>query len=117
MESSCSPLLGGSPTPGLRWISLAEESKGIIEEICKTSLKDAVNNIKTRIVSFLTDFYLNRKPVVESIKVSIDGKSIAQDSVNGWEYIENGYILRFHGEAIPSASAKLSIEFTPAEAK
>ena len=115
--SSCPATIGGTPNPGLRWVALAEASGGSVDEICKTSLNAAVTNIKKRIIAYLTDYHLGRKPAIETIKVAINGVQIFQDMLNGWEYIEDGYIIRFHGTAVPSTESKVNIDFTPAEAK
>lgn len=117
LDSSCSTALDGIyKEPGTRWIDLATKSEGRVEAICDTSLGVAVDNVKKRIVEILTDFKLGRKPDVSTIKISINGVMIPQSKVNGWEYIEEGYIIRFHGTAVPGADARILVDFTPAEA-
>lgn len=101
---------------GLRYMALVEASGGRNESICKTSLDQAVNNIRARIVEVMTDFPLDRKPVIETITVFVNGAKLAQDDVNGWSYVADGNFIRFNGAAVPAADAEILIDFKPAEA-
>lgn len=117
LQSSCSTALDGTyKEPGLKWIDLANASGGLIQPICDTSLAQAVDNIRQRIVQVLTDFHIGRKPKVETIVVKINGQIVPQSTTDGWEYIADGEIIRFHGSAVPGANASISIDFDPAEA-
>ncbi len=117
LQSSCSTALDGIyKEPGLKWIDLANASGGLVQPVCDTSLANAMENIRKRIVQVLTDFHLGRKPLVDSILVKVDGQVVPRSSVNGWDYIEDGYLVRFYGTAVPGADAKISIDFDPAEA-
>lgn len=117
LQSSCSTVLGGEyKEPGLRWIELAKVSGGQVEAICDGTLAMAVENIRKRIVETLTDFHLGREPRVETLSVKINGQLVPQSNVNGWEYLPEGYVIRFHGTAVPGADAKILVDFTPASA-
>lgn len=117
LQSSCSTALDGIyKEPGQKWIELAQLSGGLVQPICDTTLAAAMENIRKRIVQVLTDFHIGRKPKVETIVVKINGQVIPQSKVNGWEYIETGHIIRFHGTAVPGADARISIDFDPFEA-
>jgi hypothetical protein len=117
LQSSCSTALDGIyKEPGLKWIALAQASGGLVQPICDTTLAQAVDNIRSRIVQVLTDFHLGRKPKIETIVVKINGQLIPQSNINGWQYIEKGYVIRFYGSAVPSADSSISVDFTPAEA-
>lgn len=119
LESSCTtaPTPGGEfREPGSRWIELAGLSGGRVEAICDSTLANAVDNVRKRIVQVLTDFHLGRKPKVETIKVRVNGVEVPKSNVNGWDYIAEGYIVRFYGSAVPGADDKISVDFTPAEA-
>jgi hypothetical protein len=117
LQSSCTTALDGIyKEPGLKWIDLANMSGGLVQPICDTTLSLAVDNIRKRIVEVLTDFHLGRKAKIESIIVKVNGVAVPQSTVNGWEYIDNGYLVRFHGTAVPGADAQISITFDPAEA-
>ncbi|MBX3017494.1 MAG: VWA domain-containing protein [Bdellovibrionaceae bacterium] len=101
---------------GLRYMDLVRASGGRNESICKTSLDQAVNNIRARIVEVMTDFPLDRKPVLETLTVFVNGVKLAQDDKNGWSYFAEGNFIRFNGTAVPSADAEILIDFKPAEA-
>lgn len=101
---------------GLRYMALATASGGVKESICRSSLSNAIRSIGARIEQVLTEFYLQRRPVVDSITVSIGGKSIPMDPVNGWTYHEDGNFIRMHGTSIPGENQSVLIDFQPAEA-
>ncbi len=118
LQSSCSTALDGIyKEPGLKWISLAEYSGGLVQPICDTTLAEAVSNIRKRIVEVLTEFSLGREPVLGTIVVKINGVTIPESNENGWEYIAEGNRVRLHGSVIPTSAADIiSIDFKPATA-
>jgi hypothetical protein len=116
LQSSCSTSTeSGYREPGLRWIDLVNYTNGVIEPICNTDLGQAVANVRKRIVNILTEFVLDRKPVVETIVVTKNGVPVPQSTENGWEYIEEGRILRLHGTAIPMDGDQIFLDYKPAE--
>lgn len=120
LDSKCSTSLGGDyKETGKKWISIAEASNGRKESICESSLANAVSNIQQRIIQVLTDFKLDRKPKKSTIVVKINNQVIPENPENGWEYLEIGsdMIVRFHGTSIPTANAKISVAFDPAESR
>lgn len=108
---------------GLRYMDLATRSDGVKESICTGNWANMVTNVKVRINQLMTDFYLNRKPKLNTIVVTNNGKSVPNDAVNGWTYEEktddSGVLrmyIRFHGTAIPSLYDSIDIKFDPASA-
>lgn len=102
--------------PGLLFMDLADRSGGKKESICASDLSAAVSNIHARIVSIVTEYKLNRLPVVSSIKVFVNGQLIPEDSVNGWTYFADKNVIRFNGTSVPPADAKIRVDFAAAEA-
>lgn len=102
---------------GDKWLDLAKYSTGSISSICETSLASSVQNIQKRIINFLTDFYIDREPVVESIVVRLNGVVVPKNATNGWDYLTNEKKIRFYGSYIPKASDRLTVDFTPKAAK
>lgn len=100
---------------GLRYMELADHSGGIKESICESSLGGAVSNVRARIVEILSEYKLPRRPVVDSIQVTINGKTVAKDPVNGWSYSSEANSVRFHGTAQPGATDVIKVNYTPAE--
>ena len=115
-DSSCSTF-NGDYQPGLKYLELVQESNGVAENICSADLRSALNAVKSRVIEFVTDFYLEREPKVESIKVFVNGVEVPQDANNGWTYIEELNAIRFHGDSIPKADAKVRIDYDPAGIK
>lgn len=116
LQSPCPSASFGYTETTVKWNALAQASGGLVESICQVSLAIAVTNIQKRIVQMLTDFPLNRKPILDTLVVRINGQVVPQDNANGWEYISEGYLIRFHGSYVPGATDGISVDFTPAEA-
>jgi hypothetical protein len=102
--------------PGLFYMGLADASNGSKESICSTDYTNAVSNIRRRITQIISDFRLNKLPLVSSITVAMNGQPVPQDLENGWIYIEDKNLIRFNGSYIPAADAVIKIDFTPAQA-
>lgn len=109
--------------PGLRYIDMANRSDGVVESICTGNWANMVTNVRVRINQLMTDFYLNRKPKIETIVVTNNGKLVPKDPVNGWQYVEkldeSGVLrmfIRFNGTAVPSLYDSIDIKFDPASA-
>jgi hypothetical protein len=117
LTSSCSTVLGGEyKEPGLRWIELANYSGGTVQAICDTSLAYAVDNVRKRIVEVLTDYYLSRRPKVETIVVKKNGVVVPKSTTDGWDYIQDKNLIRFYGNSVPSADETITVDFSPADA-
>ena len=104
---------GMSPNVGDRFIELATESGGAAESICSPTLVQALENIRTRLVGQITEFRLDRDPVLDSIQVSINGVSIPNSPENGWTFEPVGRVIGFHGSAVPPADADVRIAYQP----
>ena len=99
-------------TDGLRYIELAQATGGIVADICG-DFSASLNDITISIVELSTQFFLSRKPIIESIRVFVNRVEIPQDSQNGWEYIEESNSIRFNGSAIPAQGSSIFVEFDP----
>lgn len=99
--------------PGDRYMDLTQQSNGQISEICSDDLTQALANVRVRIVERLTEFRLNREPDIGSIRVYVNGNLVPQDAVDGWTYHPAGYVIKFHGNAVPDAEARVHIDYQP----
>jgi len=115
--------LGGFVSIGTQFINLVDASKGIKSSICSADLSEAVSNIKARIVDQLTTFPFAQTPNKSTVKVSVGGQVIVEDSVNGWTIEtetnaqgKNVSVLKFHGSSIPAADESVTIDYKPAGA-
>lgn len=114
-DSPCENL-HGILTPGVDHVYLSQTTKGVMDEICANTLERAVNNIRSRIVERVTDYKLEQKPKVETIKVYLEDKLIDQSDENGWSYIQEGNLVRFHGSAIPSSELRVRVDYERVDA-
>lgn len=99
---------------GKRYIDLAQLTNGVIGSLCDASYAKSLTAIQQNIIELGTQFYLDRVPVVSSISVAVNGQSIANDPTNGWTYDPVANSIIFHGNAVPSSGASISVNFDPA---
>lgn len=115
--SPCSSALDGYyREPGVDWMYLADASGGSKHSICEETMVQTVANIEKRIIEASTEFILDRKPKVETIVVVVNDKTIAPSTTDGWEYVADRNVIRFHGNSVPAPGARISVDFAPAEA-
>jgi hypothetical protein len=107
--------LGQYISVGYSYMALAQASGGAVESICGGDLSHALANMKERILQVTTEYALDRKPVASSIVVYIDGALLAQDQTNGWTYYEASNSIRFHGNGVPKANARIRVVYDPSE--
>ena len=104
---------------GTQFISLVDASGGSKSSICNADLSSAVSNIKARIVDQITAYRFKDIPNKASINVTIAGRAIFEDAVNGWTLeseVSSGktlYSLKFHGSSIPAANEFVDVKYTP----
>ena len=103
--------------PGLKYIQLATDSGGTSESICSGDLRQALTNVRARILEVVTEYHLDRDPMVSSITVVVNGQSVATDATNGWTYDAAKNAVVFHGTAIPVAGSTINVNFSPAGEK
>lgn len=114
LGGDCNSLNQNNIGVGTAYINLALTSGGVTQSICSADLSKAISNIKARVIEVLTDYKLNRIPNVSTIQVLINGLPVPKNNENGWEYVSSGNLIRFHGSYVPSADAKVVVNFTPA---
>lgn len=110
-NSSCTAF--GS-SAGSKYMALADYTGGVKEDICTPDFSQALNNIKRQVLELVTQYHLDRDPVLDSIRVYIDGLLVPNNAINGWTYIAQGRTIQFHGTAIPKADQGVHIDFQPA---
>lgn len=100
---------------GLRYMEIADYTGGIKESICDSTLSTAVSNMRKRIVEVMSEYRLDRVPVLSSIKVTKNGETVPKDDVNGWSYYAPSNSVRFHGTYQPTAYDTVNVNYAPAE--
>jgi hypothetical protein len=117
-NQSCDSL-GGHVSIGTQFIKLVDASKGVKSSICAADLSAAVANIKAKIVGQLTAYRFKDVPNKSTIQVTVGGRAIFEDATNGWTLeteTNNGvtvYLLKFHGDSIPAADERVSVNYKP----
>lgn len=106
----------GYKEPGIRWMTMAEDSGGIKESICATDLSVAASNIRRRTAQIVTDFHLKFIPNLATVRVTVNGVVVPQDLENGWGYIADRNVIRFYGSAVPAVDAHVTVDADPASA-
>ncbi len=101
---------------GTRYIDLVLETGGSADTICTATLADAVSKIRVQIVQLLSDYYLTKKPVVDSLRVYLNGAVVPKNDQNGWSYKSDKNMIRFNGGAIPGVFDAIKVDFTPIDA-
>lgn len=120
-NQSCD-VLGGYVSIGTQFIKLVDASRGVKSSICSADLSAAVANIKAKIVGQLTAYRFKDTPNKSTIQVTVGGRAIFEDSINGWtlETETNGgvtvYLLKFHGDSIPAADERVTVDYKPSSA-
>ncbi len=98
---------------GQRYIDMANQTKGVVGSIC-SSFSNSLLAITGKILELSSQFQLNRKPIVSTIAVSINGSNVPNSAVDGWTYDASSNSITFHGTAIPAQGATINVYFEPA---
>jgi hypothetical protein len=97
---------------GVRYMSIADKTKGTKASICNDFATELLA-IQQNILELSTKFQLDRKPIVSSIRVTVNGASVPQDATNGWTYDATTNSIIFHGTALPAQGSSVGVYFDP----
>lgn len=115
-QDTCSSSQWGFKEPGLKFMEMVNYSGGVKGSLCGNDLFRSVSSIKARIIQILTDYKLDRKPRVDTIRVYVSGREVIKDDTNGWSYIASSNLIRFNGASVPKAEEGIRVDFLPEEA-
>lgn len=96
-----------------RIMDLANQTNGVLGDICQADFGPSMAAIADRITLLSTQYFLDRVPVVGSIRVSIDGVTISESSTDGWTYDGAANSIQFHGTAIPQQGSNIVVNYDP----
>lgn len=113
MTQSSSPCQGGANM--VRVMELATLTNGVIGDICQADFGPSLAQIADHIALLSSQFFLDRKPIVESISVHVNGALVPQDANNGWTYNAEANSIMFHGTAVPQQGAVIDVDYDPTE--
>ena len=96
-----------------RIMDLANQTNGVMGDICQADFGPSMAAIADRITLLSTQYFLDRVPVLGSIRVSIDGVATPESSTNGWMYDLAANSIQFHGTAIPQQGSNIVVNYDP----
>ncbi len=114
LDSVCLTTLGGGRKIGNRYAELANITGGSINSLCG-AFDTSLDNISSTVASNVTAiFRLDKKPIVSSIRVIIDGIIIPESLGDGWSYDAVKNQITINGSIyMPSAGSSIIINFDP----
>lgn len=110
-DPNCKTSAWGYAEPGVNFIDFVKASGGSYESICDGDMRRALTNVRARVLEKMTAFPLGAKAAPESIKVTINGRPVANDPVNGWTFDSTNNTLHLHGSAIPDVTDDVRVDF------
>lgn len=116
-DETCRSTLAGSNGAqkiAYRYGELADLTGGTKNSICG-NFDTSLDNISTQILSQSRPVYtLDKKPIVASIQVIVDGVSVPQSSTDGWSYDATANTITINGTTYkPNAGSDIVINFDP----
>ncbi len=94
-------------------MDLATQTNGVLGDICQADFGPSMAAMADRITLLSTQYYLDRVPVLSSIRVIIDGVAVPESSTNGWTYDAAANSIQFYGSAIPQQGANIIVNYDP----
>lgn len=101
---------------GKRYMELADLSNGTKSSLCG-DFGESMQLISDTLIQLSSTFTLNREPDPATIKVIVNGQTVATDATNGWTYDATTLTITFHGTAVPAAGDAVVINFDPVAPK
>lgn len=117
-DQSCRDTLaggsGGAQKIAHRYNELVDLTGGTRNSICN-GFDQTLDNISSQIMTESKPvFTLNKKPIVASIRVVVDGVQVPQSSTDGWSYDAATLTITINGLTYkPVGGASISINFDP----
>jgi hypothetical protein len=105
--------LGSGRKIGQRYMELVDLTGGTKNSLC-SAFDSSLDNISATIeASQATVYQLNKKPIVSSIRVIINGLLIPQDAANGWTYNAVTNVVEINGSYKPATGDNVVVNFDP----
>ena len=104
-------LYGSTADPAVRYAEVATKMSGIIGSICDASFEQTLVRIAQALNTLKRVFPLTLQPIINSITVTVDGASIAQDPVNGWQYRTDTNSVVFLGNYVPPPGSTVRLQY------
>ncbi|HUU00244.1 MAG TPA: hypothetical protein VM425_02250 [Myxococcota bacterium] len=106
----CSNPNTGSAQPGTRYQMLVQNVGGSIGSICADDFSQTLNQLGLTVAGLDRRFSLSdESPAEDTIGVKVDGKDVAKDYQEGWQF-ENGSIF-FNGSYVPPPGSTIEVSY------
>ncbi|WP_409477637.1 hypothetical protein [Pseudobdellovibrio sp. HCB154] len=105
---------GGAQKVAIRYNQLVDLTGGTKNSICNP-FDQTLDNISSQIMTEQKPVYtLDKKPIIASIRVVVDGVVVPQSSTDGWSYDAVDNTITINGLTYkPGANSAISINFDP----
>ena len=111
---SCIVGTGTSDCPtaakGTRYIELADLTGGDAMNIC-APFSEHLGNLGVQASGLRRFFFLSKKPVVETILVTVDNENISENPSSGYLYIAESNEIQFGGSYVPPPGSTIRISY------
>lgn len=104
-------LYGSTADPSVRYAEVATKTGGIIGSICDASFEQTLIRIAQALNTLKRVFPLTLPPIANSISVTVNGTTIPQDPVNGWQYRADTNSVVFLGNYVPPPAATVRLRY------
>ncbi len=99
-----------------RYHDITNKTGGVNGSLC-SNFGQTLDIISDSIIQLSSSFKLTREPIPETIVVTVDGVTVAQNATNGWTYDAATLTITFHGTSVPNANSNVKISFDPKSIK
>lgn len=104
-------LYGSTADPAVRYGEVATKTGGIIGSICDASFEQTLIRIAQALNTLKRVFPLTLEPISASVTVTVDGVTIPQDPVNGWQYRADTNSVVFLGNYVPPPGSTVRLTY------
>ncbi len=102
---------GSLAEPAFRYASVSTKTGGVVGSICDASFENTLVSIAEALNTLRRVFPLTLKPLLSSLTVKVNGVTIPQDPISGWQYRLDTNSIVFLGTYIPPPGAILRLEY------
>ncbi len=114
LPNGCTPAidvgkLGGAAPPAARYAAVSFGTGGVVGSICDADFAGTLLRIVQALHTLRQVFPLTLPPAAGTLSVTVNGISIPQNVVNGWQYQPSTNSVVFQGAYIPPPGAQVQI--------
>ena len=104
-------VFGAEAQAATRYRALVDATHGLFESICTPNFAPFVDSLATALSGLRRVFLLSAPPVLGTIRVTVDGRMVPEDQVNGWTYRPTERAIAFEGRFVPRPRARIEIRY------